>query len=189
MRLCLIRHFAPDIESGVCYGQTDLALKIPVQQEVERIDALRERVARFLGTEAPVFTSPSQRCRALASVLSPRAIADSRLREINFGAWEMQTWDAIGPSALDAWANDLAGFRPPGGETGYELQQRALAWLREVVVQHEMAVAVTHAGVMRVLQAHHQRLPGSQWLNLRYEYGELICLDFDDRQINGAPVQ
>jgi alpha-ribazole phosphatase len=111
------------------------------------------------------------------------------LCELNFGAWEMQSWDAIGPLALDAWASNIAGYRPFNGETGYELQQRALDWLREISPAYDCAVAVTHAGVMRALQAHHQRLPGVQWLDLRYEYGELLCLDFTAEQIYAAPVQ
>jgi len=32
-------------------------------------------------------------------------------------------------------------------------------------------------------------LPGNQWLSLRYEYGQLICLDFTIDQIHAAPVQ
>lgn len=189
MRLCLIRHFAPDVASGVCYGQTDLTLKIPVAQEQERIDTLRDKLAGLSLTAAPVFSSPLQRCRQLASVLSPDVAEDDRLRELYFGAWEMQTWDAIGPVALDAWAADLAGFRPPGGETGYELQQRALQWLRQISADHDCAVAVTHGGVMRALQAHHQRLPSSAWLRLRYEYGDLLRLEFSPEQIHAAPVQ
>ena len=101
----------------------------------------------------------------------------------------MQAWNDIGTAGLDAWAADLAGFRPPGGETGYEVQQRALAWLREISAQHDQAVVVTHAGIIRALQAHHQSLPGEHWLNLRYDYGQLVCLDFEIGQIHAAPVQ
>ena len=189
MRLCLIRHFEPNIAPGICYGQTDLALKTPVHHEPTRVDVLRKQLARFVNVQAPVFSSPLQRCSALAAILSPDFGADSRLRELHFGDWEMQSWDTIGPVALDAWATDLAGFRPPAGETGHELQQRALDWLREISMTHDCAVAVTHAGVMRALQAHHQALQGAYWLNLRYGYGELVCLDFTAGQIHAAPVQ
>ena len=124
-----------------------------------------------------------------AAALDAAYVQDSRLKELNFGAWEMQPWDDIGAQALDAWANDLAGFRPPDGETGYELQQRALAWLREISDQHDEVIVVTHAGVIRALQAHHQALQGAAWLTLRYDYGQLVCLDFSIDQIHTAPVQ
>lgn len=185
IRLWLIRHLPPAVPPGVCYGQTDLALQTPVAQQLDTLAALRQQ----LPSAVPVFSSPLLRCVELAAAIDQQPIQDGRLQELNFGTWEMQTWDAIGPKALDAWANDLAGFRPPGGETGYEVQQRALNWLKEVSARHDEVVVITHAGVMRALQAHHQRLPGAQWLTLRYAYGQLVCLDFMIDQIHAAPVQ
>ena len=185
IRLWLIRHLPPAVPVGVCYGQTDLLLQTPVAQQMDAVAALRQQ----LPSAVPVFSSPLLRCVELAAAIDAQPIQDARLQELNFGTWEMQTWDAIGPQALDAWANDLAGFRPPAGETGYEVQQRALHWLKELSARHTEAVVITHAGVMRALQAHHQSLPGAQWLTLRYEYGQLVCLDFTIDQINAAPVQ
>ena len=189
MRLCLIRHFAPEVPPDVCYGQTDLGLKDSAEDRACRASSLRQQLDALVGPATPVFSSPLRRCTETAMALSAEIILDTRLRELHFGDWEMQAWDAIGAAGLDAWAADLAGFRPPGGETGYEVQQRALGWLREASVRHDQIVAVTHGGVMRVLQAHHQALPGAQWLQLRYEYGQLLCLDFEGGQIHAAPVQ
>lgn len=189
MRLWLIRHFEPDVAPGLCYGQTDLALKGPMKDCLQRVATLREQLSEQAPIDTCVFTSPLRRCAEIAAHLSKNAVADDRLRELNFGAWEMQSWEAIGPQALDAWANDLAGFRPPGGETGYEVQRRVLHWLQDTARQHETAVVVTHGGVMRALQAHHQRLPGASWLDLRYDYGQLISLEFSAEQISAAPVQ
>ena len=64
-----------------------------------------------------------------------------------------------------------------------------LHWLKEISVIHDEVVVITHAGVIRALQAHHQKLPGAQWLTLRYDYGQLVCLDFTIDQIDAAPVQ
>lgn len=185
IRLWLVRHLPPAVTPGVCYGQTDLALQIPLTQQAETLAALRQR----LPSAVPVFSSPLVRCAELAAVIDAQPIQDVRLKELDFGVWEMQSWDAIGPDALDAWANDLAGFRPPGGETGYELQQRALHWLKDASTECSEAIVITHAGVIRALQAHHQALPGAQWLTLRYDYGQLVCLDFTIDQIHAAPVQ
>lgn len=158
---------------------------MPVKQQQETVTEL----CRQLPQNVPVFTSPLMRCVELAAEIDAQPLQDPRLKELHFGDWEMQTWEAIGPQALDAWANDLAGFRPPGGETGYEVQQRALDWLKEVSAECPEAVVVTHAGVIRALQAHHQALPGRQWLTLRYDYGQLVRLDFTFDQIHAAPVQ
>ena len=185
IRLWLVRHLPPDVGAGICYGQTDLELQTPIAQQTDVVSALRDQLPQ----DAAVISSPLLRCAEIAAALDAACVQDGRLQELNFGAWEMQSWDDIGAQALDAWANDLAGFRPPDGETGYELQQRALAWLREISDQHDEVIVVTHAGVMRVLQAHHQALSGSKWLDLRYDYGQVLCLEFTAEQIGAAPVQ
>jgi len=189
VRLWLIRHFEPDVASGVCYGQTDLGLKASAADRAHQVAALRTQLAAQVPPDAPVFSSPLRRCAEIAASLSTSVVIDDRLRELHFGDWEMQTWEEIGTAGLDAWAKDLAGFRPPAGETGYEVQRRALHWLQEMAGQHKAAIVVTHAGVMRALQAHHQRLPGAQWLDLRYAYGQLLPLEFTHDQIHAAPVQ
>ncbi len=185
IRLWLVRHLPPAVAPGVCYGQTDLPLQTPLAQQTETIKALRDQLPK----PVPVFSSPLMRCAELAAALDATYVQDGRLQELRFGAWEMQSWDDIGAQALDAWANDIAGFRPPDGETGHELQQRALSWLREISERYDEVIVVTHAGVMRALQAHHQALPGAAWLTLRYDYGQLVCLDFSIDQIDAAPVQ
>jgi alpha-ribazole phosphatase len=185
VKLWLIRHLPPAIAPGVCYGRTDLSLQVPLHAASDAVIHIRKSVPAGL----PVYSSPLRRCAELACVLSDGVIQDARLQEMDFGSWEMQAWEAIGQSALDQWAANLAGFRPPGGETGYELQYRTLDWLREVSRQHANMVVVTHAGVMRALQAHHQGLPGDAWLRLRYDYGQVLCLEFTSKQINAAPVQ
>lgn len=185
MRLWLVRHLPPAVPPGVCYGRTDLALQTPLQAETDTVNRIRQCLPEGL----PVYSSPLRRCAELAGILSDSVVHDPRLQELDFGAWEMQSWDAIGPLALDGWAADLVGFRPPGGETGYELQHRALDWLRETSRLHTDMAVVTHAGVMRALQAHHQALPGAHWLGLRYDYGQVLCLEFTAEQISAAPVQ
>lgn len=189
MRLCLIRHFAPDVPAGVCYGQSDPGLAEPPAVRAQYIEALRKQLHQALPENAVVFSSPLRRCAEIAAALSAEVIHDHRLRELHFGEWEMQHWDQIGRDGLDAWAADLAGFCPPGGEAGYDVQQRVLAWLREISAQHENVAVVTHAGVMRALEAHHQALPGAQWLKLRYDFGQMLILDFTQEQIHAPPVQ
>lgn len=189
MRVCLIRHFTPDVPAGICYGQSDMGFAEPSTVRDQYIEALRAQLSQALPENTVVFSSPLRRCAEIAAALSTEVIHDHRLRELDFGEWEMQSWEAIGSQALDAWANDLAGFRPPGGETGHELQRRVLHWLQDTACVHDTAVVVTHGGVMRALQAHHQQLPGAQWLDLRYDFGQMLILDFTPEQIHAPPVQ
>lgn len=167
MILHLVRHPRPRVEAGICYGQLDL-----VAENVEAAaDALRPRLLSGL----PVWSSPLQRCRHLAEALHPSPRLDVRLAEINFGDWEGRPWDAIPRQQIDAWASDVAHFVPPGGESPFMLQQRALDFVAGLVVPE--AVLVTHAGVIRVLLAHWRNLPPERWSELVFDYGSLTTVE------------
>ena len=76
---------------------------------------------------------------------------------------------------LDAWAADVAGYAPPGGESPRDLQRRALDFVASLTVPE--AVIVTHAGVIRTLLAHWQGLPPERWTALNFAYGACTRVD------------
>jgi alpha-ribazole phosphatase len=152
MMLYLIRHPRPEIEAGICYGRTDLAVSDEAMQTA--LDSLTGRLPQAL----PLFTSPLQRCRRFARLLahgmaSSVLVVDERLAEMHFGHWEMQRWDAIPRAEIDAWAADPARFRPQGGESVLEAAARLRAFLNERRAADESAVVVCHAGSIRLLLA------------------------------------
>lgn len=161
MILHLIRHPKPVIEAGVCYGRLDIS--------AENANAVAAELLAELPPNLPVWTSPLIRCRALAELLHPQPMLDARLVEMNFGLWEGRPWDAIPRTELDAWAADVAGYVPPGGESPRQLQQRVLDFVAGLDVPE--AVIVTHAGVIRTLLAHWQGLPPERWTELVFDYG------------------
>ncbi|MGE5386146.1 MAG: alpha-ribazole phosphatase family protein, partial [Betaproteobacteria bacterium] len=157
MILHLVRHPPPEVGTGICYGRSDVAPTL--------VEAAATRLKSILPGDAPVFSSPLTRCRSLAERLHPAPTLDERLMEMHFGEWEMRPWDEVGIAGLDAWAADVAGYAPPGGESGAMVQARALQFLDSLTVAE--AVLITHAGVMRALLAHWLALPASRWLELR----------------------
>lgn len=167
MRLHLIRHPSPLIESGICYGWLDC----PAEDAVSAAAILLPEVPAGL----PVWTSPLIRCRALAEELHPQPIVDNRLAEMHFGNWEGRRWDDIPRAELDAWAADVAGYAPPGGESPRALQRRALDFVASLDVPE--AVIVTHAGVIRTLLAYWQGLPPERWTELNFAYGSCTVVD------------
>ena len=69
--------------------------------------------------------------------------------EIDFGNWEMQAWDAIPRGEIDAWAEDVEGARPHGGENVAQMTERVRAYLRDAASCDADILAVTHLGVVR----------------------------------------
>ncbi len=182
MDLVLIRHPAPAVASGVCYGASDLPLAGDAADEARAIVArLRARGFRW---PAQVLTSPLVRCASVAQAIGERLPADvriePRLREIDFGAWEMQRWDAIGREALDRWQSDLMGAREHGGESAAQFVARVLPFAEALDAQAGEAApnvaCLTHAGVMRALAAHWLGVSLDTLLARRIAYGGCLWL-------------
>jgi broad specificity phosphatase PhoE len=123
LKLRLIRHPKPQVASGICYGATDL---------LAEDEALAQQLDECLLMPKPVLvlSSPLKRCAALAQSLAargwPEPVIDAGFAEMNFGDWEMQPWSKIERPQLDAWAADISGYCPPGGETVRQVAERAL---------------------------------------------------------------
>jgi alpha-ribazole phosphatase len=152
MKLWLVRHAKVLIDQGVCYG----ALDVPA--DAAATQALAQDLARALPPGIAMATSPLQRCELLAQCLRrlrPDLTykTDARLAEMNFGAWEGQTWEAIGPAALQAWTGDFMQHRPGSAESLADMQERVGAALRAALAAQQDMVWITHAGVINTVRA------------------------------------
>ncbi len=157
MRLYLVRHPKPLVEAGICYGVSDLACAASDLQTA--VLALRDTLPKA----CQVISSPLQRCEQLAQVLYGREPdfayqTDARLAEMDFGAWEMQAWDAISRDELTAWTDDFANYRCGGfGESTGQFVRRVAQRLGQSAQSGEDQVWITHAGVIRALQWLHMQ--------------------------------
>lgn len=168
MRLFLIRHPPPAVAPGTCYGATDLPLADDPAFHAAALQPL-------LPAGAPIYSSPLTRCRRLAELLHPAPVFDARIREIDFGDWEMQPWDALDRKLLDAWAADPFHFVPPGGEAVAALRARVAAFLAELPEEAADVILVAHAGVIKVCAA---ELAGEEnWFGLRFDYGAVSLIE------------
>lgn len=176
MHLYLVRHTQPQVASGICYGQTDLAVANNFSAEAEKV---KQKLAHL--QSAAVYSSPLQRCSVLANVFSHLGTAklDARIMELNFGDWEMQKWDDIPNGVIEAWAEDHVLQAPPNGESFQSLSQRCVDFLKEVSTntQHENIVIFTHAGAIRALLAHALGLPLHHAFRLHVDYGSVSILN------------
>jgi alpha-ribazole phosphatase len=207
MDLILIRHPAVAVPAGVCYGRSDVPLAADPQAEVQRCLS-RLQALGLHGPVTALHASPLARCSAIAEPLAGHfRVAlrrDARLREIDFGRWEMQPWDAIARPEIDAWAQDLENARSHGGESVAMLALRVRAWLDELELAQRLAlpapaadmggggqapvgpeaaagavVVVTHAGVMRVMASLALRLPLAACVDWQVAAGGLCQLRYN----------
>ena len=143
----LIRHTSVAVDPGVCYGQSDVALRDTFEEEAT-VSRSRIEGQHF----DRVFTSPLSRCTRLAAFCGyPDARRDDRLKEINFGRWELQRFDDITDRTLDEWYNDYLNVRPPEGESFYDQLHRVSAFLEELKQTgrpDERVLIFAHGGVL-----------------------------------------
>ena len=166
MQLHLVRHPKPTTSgnaSDICYGRSDLPVSARENARVQ------SHLIEILPKPALLFSSPLRRCAGLASGLAnepgwPSPVLDSRLMELDFGSWEMQSWQTISRDEIDAWAAAMIDYRPGGGESVVQMAARVQAFyldlLRLRVVppnqnNHEDVVVICHAGTIRLFRTCH----------------------------------
>lgn len=171
MKLWLLRHARPLVDSGICYGALDVAADEAATQEAAQ-QAAMELPAGLL-----VWYSPLQRCERLAQCLHGlrpdlSMQPEPRLREMDFGCWEGVPWVDIPRTAVEAWTADFAHHAFGGVESTQAVMARvgdALADFRAALGRagHTQGLWISHAGVvrcMRLLAAGVRQLEdASQW--------------------------
>ncbi|WP_136481865.1 alpha-ribazole phosphatase [Cognatitamlana onchidii] len=171
MDLYLIRHTTPNIEKGICYGQTDLDL---VENYLEEFKLVHESLT--INDEFQVYSSPLKRCMMLANSFGKTVITDERLKELNFGSWEMTLWDKIPEHELTPWMNDFVNIKVPSGESYLDLAERVQQFFNQIHKTHHDAtcIIITHAGPMRALLANLLNLSLEDSFKIKIDYGAVF---------------
>lgn len=129
MRVSLVRHTAvvKDVVT-VCYGVTDVGLCDTFEEEAALVSL---EVAPIARNSDIIFTSPLLRAKRLAHHCGyVTAVEDNRLKEMDFGDWEMKPWSEI------LTTNDISCFfrsyidQPtPNGESLTDQKNRVKSFL------------------------------------------------------------
>jgi len=180
MKLFLIRHTSVAIEPGICYGQSDVppassfeTEKAAIQQKLEGCSFDR------------VYCSPLQRCRKLAEFLFPdtEIVFDDRLKELDFGKWENQSWNQIYQSEEGKkWFNDYFHQACPGGESYDELLKRIRNFFAEINSSETGNICiVTHGGPLKIIKALAEKCSVEKIFNsFNPAYGEVTEIEMAD---------
>jgi probable phosphoglycerate mutase len=143
-----------------------------------------------------VWSSDLGRTREMASIIAGARLEvneDSGLREIGLGEWEgveVAVMRERDPELFAARGADMAGFRTPGGETFYEVQERFCAALGRIRSGSRGDVlVVAHGGANRTLLCRLLGMPLENLFRIGQDYGCLNVIDADDvvKGINLTP--
>ncbi|TAF83948.1 MAG: alpha-ribazole phosphatase, partial [Sphingobacteriales bacterium] len=118
----------------------------------------------------------------LASFLSKdNFVMDDKIKELNFGNWELQAWNSINSKQLDAWMADFVNYKIPNGESFIELAHRCgLFW--ELIKQncsHQNLFVITHAGVIRSVLANILQFPLHKSFDIQIDYASITKINYD----------
>jgi alpha-ribazole phosphatase len=190
-RLILVRHCEPQEDArGLCYGRLDIGLSETGREHAEQLGAALAR-----HEWDAVYSSPRLRARETAVAVNRDVVIDDDLREIDFGDLEGRSYDEIAatdPDLYRAWMERPTTVHFPGGESFAELKVRALEALDRIRAAHEVAVVVTHGGVLRAGLAAWLGMPDEAIFRLDQRYGGVTIVDWIDdvplvRLMNGEP--
>ena len=145
MEVIMIRHTSVDISPGTCYGQSDVPVRDTFPQEAEQT---KRNLKSYEPFDA-VYCSPLTRTRMLAEYCGyPEPIFDDRIKEINFGDWEMQPPEKIYPPTSE-WLENHMNIPTPNGEDFPVFYRRVAGFLDELRTKDFRRVAVfAHGGVL-----------------------------------------
>jgi probable phosphoglycerate mutase len=150
-----------------------------------------------------IVASPLLRARETAAIVrtaladAPEVELDTRLQEMDYGAWEGLTYDQVDecdPALRARWEADPAAIACPGGESGDDVARRARAFLVDLIAWHDRrhgagsaderpVLAVAHSTLDRVLVCVATAIPVREYRRrfsqdpahltvLRFEHGD-----------------
>ncbi|RED18944.1 alpha-ribazole phosphatase [Flavobacterium cutihirudinis] len=177
MEVYLIRHTETVCEKGICYGQSDVDIAEP-------FDVVFSEIVSQLPPEVTIFSSPLKRCVILAKHIQNniKTISyqeDDRLKEMNFGDWELMKWNDIPSEQLNPWMEDFVNIQVSNGESFVELHNRVGIFLSEILSKNSQnpIVIVAHAGIIRSILCHQTSLPLKEAFQNKVDFGQVIKIE------------
>lgn len=182
-RIFFVRHGQTGWNAAFRYqGQTDIALN-------EFGLAQAELVARRLKREQIKFVVTSDLCRArvtaekIAELCEVPLRIEPAFREINFGLWEGQTYDAVRkkwPDLLQKLYDCPDEIVIPGGESFNQVQTRAMAAVERLIkeYQDESIVILSHGATIRTIICDALNLGLNQVWNLRQDNTAVNMIEY-----------
>lgn len=192
MEVYLVRHTSVDVPRSICYGQSDVPVRDTFPQEAAAVKARLQYLVEkgFLPDSAPVehssavaplhfdavYTSPLSRCTRLAEFCGyGDATREPRIKEMNFGDWEMQDYNSIKDPHLQVWFNDWVNVRTSGGESFADQLHRVGEFLHELKDAGKKNVLLfCHGGVLACAKVLGGKIGVREAFSTLDDYGSII---------------
>ena len=192
MEVYLVRHTSVDVPRGICYGQSDVPVRETFPQEAAAVKARLQHLVEkgFLPDSSSmeashtgnplhfdaVYTSPLSRCTRLAEFCGyGDASREPRIKEMNFGDWEMQEYSSIKDPHLQVWFNDWVNVRTSGGESFADQLHRVGEFLQELKdAGKENVLLFCHGGVLACAKVLGGKIGVREAFSTLDDYGSII---------------
>ncbi|MHA1111712.1 MAG: alpha-ribazole phosphatase family protein [Promethearchaeota archaeon] len=178
MDILIARHTRVAVDPNLCYGTQDIPLADTFLEEAQ---AVKNRLKQWFPFDK-VYSSPLTRAAKLAQFLQNGDITyDDRLKEIEFGPWEMITWEDIGLEKFSKWVEDVDENGPPT-ETYKDMTIRLKSFFDELIEKRpgEKILITTHSGAIRCILALYSGTPLSNIFQFRISFGGVLHLKFQE---------
>ncbi|BAP30525.1 phosphoglycerate mutase [Chryseobacterium sp. StRB126] len=171
MEIHLIRHTAVDNPENLCYGFAEMPLRKEYPEDFKSLNLDDDFDL--------VISSPAQRCCLLAEHFKLNYATDERLREMNFGNWELKKWTEIPEEEINPWYKDFINVKASGGENLLEMQTRVLSFWNELITKKdgEKVLIIAHAGVIRLILQSILQFPLENMFNIQIDYGKKVIVE------------
>ena len=193
MKLILVRHGQTESNKlGRIQGINDSPLT-----DVGREQA--EAAARALTSDAPfvLYASPLLRALQTAEAIGSRAgvrpVEIKELIEMDVGKFEglsgLQLRERF-PDVMRSWDEDPASTVMPGGESLYDVRDRAWPTVQSLAGRHESetVVAVTHNFTIHTIVCTALDMPLNNFRNLRIDLGAITRLEISSARTTLASL-
>jgi probable phosphoglycerate mutase len=177
----LLRHgHTINASPGRYIGQTDVALSPKGVRQAEGWAEwfsgvpLKQIACSNLKRSADTANIIGRRCRIQPTVFP-------ELKEINLGDWDGLEFQEIQnqyPESFKLRGKRIADFRPPGGESFIDLQERVISQFQKIMsTSEENALMVGHAGSNRVLLSYILGMPLKNLFRINQDFGALNIIE------------
>jgi broad specificity phosphatase PhoE len=176
LRLTLVRHAVTDWNlEGRWQGWSDVPLGEAGRSQAKSLQTKLNAVKYDV-----VFSSDLSRAIETATLAGFEPTLEPRLREIHFGDIEGKTDTEVqAHPGFRTWLEDPMHTKIEGGESYFELETRAAAWLEDLPETGEI-LAFTHGGIIHTLVPkllETTTFAGPRWWRIRALHASITTLE------------